>query len=247
MLHQRRTRPRVWSAKRRVQAGPSQAFSLEKFSVQTGRASASPTGNSSASGLRQRRSVRNWNGAGPLGSAPIRPNPRCGRANGSAARVRRAPRSSRGRPLCRRTKPLNHSRRRRAPDPGPPGVEFARQGVRPRVSDHDVGRRPGLWIELGEDHRAVTADPFEGRQGAHLIPRFSSPLARLPCIERRKGYVTESPATPSESDGSPNWQVLSWRVLGAGLTILNRRRSVTLLPPKAQLLAEKPVRFPIGA
>ena len=39
------------------QAGPSQAFTSEKSSVQTSRASASPTGSSSASGLRHRRTV----------------------------------------------------------------------------------------------------------------------------------------------------------------------------------------------
>jgi hypothetical protein len=42
MLHQRRARPRVWSAKMSVQIGPSQAFTFEKSSVQTSCASASP-------------------------------------------------------------------------------------------------------------------------------------------------------------------------------------------------------------
>ena len=35
MLHHRRALPRVWSAKSSVQARPSQAFTLEKSSVQT--------------------------------------------------------------------------------------------------------------------------------------------------------------------------------------------------------------------
>ena len=51
MLHHRRVRPRVWSAKRSVQAGPSQAFTYEKSSVQTSCASASPIGTKRASGV----------------------------------------------------------------------------------------------------------------------------------------------------------------------------------------------------
>lgn len=115
MLHHLRARPRVWSANISVQAGPSQAFTLEKSSSQTNFASASPIGRSSASGDRHRRIIRNSRPeAWPWSWAMIRPYP----SSRSSSRFSgsNSLRSSEvsGRPLRCRTNPLNHARRLRA-------------------------------------------------------------------------------------------------------------------------------------
>ena len=79
MMHHRRVRPRVWSAKSSVQAGPSQAFTSEKSSVQTSCARvASSTSTGDRSPLAKRRAISR--AESQFKSSDMPPDPGCGEA-----------------------------------------------------------------------------------------------------------------------------------------------------------------------
>ena len=112
MLHHRRARLRVRSAKRSVQATPSQVFTCKKSSVQTNCASAAAIGRSSASGERHLRISSSLKGICPWCAcetirlkASSRSRSRFNGSNSSRSFILR------GAPLCLWTKPLNHSRK----------------------------------------------------------------------------------------------------------------------------------------
>ncbi len=112
MLHHRLARRRVWSANIKVQPCPSHALTLAKSSSHTNFARASPIGSSRDSGDRQRRIV--LRSMRPRLPALIWVN-----VSSRAKSRLRGPSSSsaRGgtwRPICSRTKALNHSRSARA-------------------------------------------------------------------------------------------------------------------------------------
>jgi hypothetical protein len=113
MRHHLLPRFRERSAKIRVQTYPSHALMWAKSSSQTHLAIASPIGSNRDSGDRQSRIVRS-SGRSPSGRNAMRLNisSRSRSAfRGPSSRIAFGPS---GRPICSRTKPLNHSRKKRA-------------------------------------------------------------------------------------------------------------------------------------
>ena len=111
MLHHRLTRLLVWSAKIRVQRCPSHALILAKSSSHTHRASASAIGSNRDSAIASAASFQAPDGAGARSATWLN----FSSERGACSEARGADRSgANGRPICSRTKPLNHSRKARA-------------------------------------------------------------------------------------------------------------------------------------
>ena len=126
MLHHLLARLLVWSANMRVQLCPSHALTLAKSSSHTNLANASAIGASSDSGDRQRRVARSSR------RPPSPPEMRLNVSSRSNSRLRgpssRSASGASGRPICRRTKALNHSRK--AASLGGDLVQFRRRRSR---------------------------------------------------------------------------------------------------------------------
>ena len=184
MLHHRLPRLRLWSAKIRVQLYPSHARMLAKSSSHTHRANAWPIGSSRDSGDRQRRVVCSSRRAPSLSrctSIRLNVSSRSRSAfRGPSSRIACA---VSGRPMCLRTKPLNHSRKTRAWSAtlsSPPGaacsakassacagirLASASHATRPSpLSSQSTGASTGVAIEFRKSRPGESAMKFaDGR------------------------------------------------------------------------------------